>query len=293
MRMSPRGRIAPRAWRNGSLVGPKDGTAECAASGSMTKKTPVFDGAPVVFLLDDEPGVVAALGRILRANGFAIHAWTSPIEFLNVHDVQTPGCLVMDLSMPEMSGLEVQRVLLARGTDRPVIFVTGQGDVRTTVLGMKAGAVTFLTKPVSAAELIGAVREAITRDAARRAHRGEQADVSARLARLTPRERQVLSLLTTGLLNKQIAAELGTSEKTIKTHRAHILDKMQVRNASALWSLLYRMKSNGYEVAWELRGATDIISDACRAGVRYPAPSIDGATLESLPSARTVETRLW
>lgn len=252
------------ACGHGPLVGRKDGAAECGASASMTKKTLMVDGAPIVFLLDDEPGVVAALGRILRADGFAIRAWTSPIEFLTVHDVQTPGCLVMDLCMPGMSGLEVQRVLLARGTDRPIIFTTGQGDVRTTVLGMKAGAVTFLTKPVPAAELIGAVREAIARDAARRAHRGEQADFSARLARLTPRERQVLSLLTTGLLNKQIAAELGTSEKTIKTHRGHILDKMQVRNVSSLWGLLYRMKSNGYPVAWEPRGATAIISDAGR-----------------------------
>lgn len=209
-------------------------------------------------LLDDEPGVVAALGRILRANGFATRAWTSAAAFLNAHDDATPGCLVTDARMPEMSGLEVQRVLLARGTDRPVIFITGQGDVRTTVLGMKAGAVTFLTKPVPAAELIGAVREAIARDAARRARRGEQADVRARLARLTPRERQVLSLLTTGLQNKEIAAELGTAEKTIETHRRHILDKMEVRNVSALWGLLYRMKSNGYQVAWDLRGATDM-----------------------------------
>jgi FixJ family two-component response regulator len=207
------------------------------------------DYAPIVFLLDDEPGVVLALGRILRADGFAIRAWTSAAEFLNAHDSETPGCLVTDVRMRGMSGLEVQGVLLARGTDRPIIFITDQGDVRTTVLGIKAGAVTFLTKPVPAAELIGAVREAIARDAMRRAHRGEQADISARVARLTPRERQVLSLLTTGLLNKQIAAELGTAEKTIKTYRGRILDKMQVRNATALWSLLYRMKTHGYQVA--------------------------------------------
>ena len=207
------------------------------------------EGGPIVFLLDDEPGVVVALGRILGAKGFAIRGWTSAAAFLNTHDSETPGCLVTELYMRGMSGLEVQRALLARGADRPVIFITGQGDVHTTVLGMKAGAVTFLTKPVAAAELIGAVREAIARDARRRAYRSEQADLGARLARLTPRERQVLSLLTTGLLTKQIAAELGTAERTIKTHRGHILDKMQVRNATALWSLLYRMKSRGHQIA--------------------------------------------
>lgn len=231
----------------------------------------MFDGAPIIFLLDHEPSVVAALARILRANGFAVRAWTSAAEFLNAHDNETAGCLITDARMPGISGLEVQRLLLARGTDRPVIFITGQGDVRTTVLSMKAGAVTVLTKPVPAAELIGAVREAIARDAARRTRRGEQADVRARLARLTPRERQVLSLLTTGLLNKEIAAELGTGEKTVKTHRGRILDKMQVRNVSALWSLLYRTKSNGYQVAWDLRGATDGRLSWTPAGQGWPA----------------------
>jgi len=200
---------------------------------------------PVVFLLEDEPAVVIALEGILRANGFSSRAWTSAVGFLNTHDAETPGCLITDLRMPGMSGLEVQRALLARGSDRPIIFITSEGDVRTTVLGMKAGAVSFLTKPVQPAELIGAVREAITKDALRRAHRREQADVSVRLARLTPRERQVLRLLTTGMLNKQIAAQLGTTEKTIKTHRKRVLVKMGVRNAIALVSLLYRGKSHG------------------------------------------------
>jgi FixJ family two-component response regulator len=205
-------------------------------------------GAPVVFLLDDEPGVVVKLGRILRTNGFAIRAWTSPAEFLEAHDAETPGCLVTDLRMPGMSGLEVQRVLLARGIDRPIIFVTDESDVRTTVLGMRAGAVTFLTKPVQPAELIGAVREGITKDAARRALRCEQADIKVRLGRLTPRERQVLHLLATGMLNKQIAAELGAAVKTIKSHRKSILEKMEVRSATVLVGLLCRGKSYVKEV---------------------------------------------
>jgi FixJ family two-component response regulator len=201
-------------------------------------------GAPVVFLLDDEPGAVVALGGILRASGFAIRTWTSAADFLNAHDGEIPGCLVTDVGMPGMSGLDLQRELLARGIDLPIIFTTGEGEVRTTVLGMKAGAVTFLTKPVQAAELTGAVREAIASDATRRARRCEQADISARLARLTPRERQVLSLLTTGLLNKEIAAQLGTSEKTVKKQRRQVLSKMEVRSATALMGLLYRGKSH-------------------------------------------------
>jgi FixJ family two-component response regulator len=221
------------------------------------------NAAPIVCLLDDEPGVAAALGRILQASGFAIRAWTSAAEFLNAHDDKAPGCLVVAVAMSGTSGLEVQRALLARGIDRPTIFITGEGDVRTTVLGMKAGAVTFLTKPVETAELIGAVREAIARDATRRAQRCEQADISARLARLTPRERQVLSLLTTGLLNKQIAAELGASEKTIKAHRRHVLSKMNVRSAFALMGLLYHGKSDPHDVTRSV-GARATVRPICR-----------------------------
>jgi FixJ family two-component response regulator len=207
------------------------------------RKKPLMSDAPIVFVLDDEPSVVVALGRILQAHGFAIRVWTAAAEFLDAHDGETPGCLVADVHMPGMSGLEVQRALLARGIDRPIVFITGEADVRTTVLGMKAGAVTFLTKPVQAVELIGAVREAIARDVTRRARRCEQADISARLSRLTPRQRQVLSLLTTGLRNKQIAAELGTSEKTVKVHRRLVLSKMEVDSAAALMGLLYRGNS--------------------------------------------------
>jgi FixJ family two-component response regulator len=228
--------------------------------------------APVVFLLDDEPGVVVALGRILRANGFSIRTWTSATEFLDAHDAETPGCLITDLRMPGMSGLEVQRVLLARGSDRPVIFITGEGDVRTTVLGMKAGAVTFLTKPIQPTELIGAVIEAITKDATRRAHRREQERVSMRIAGLTPRELQVLRLLTTGMLNKQIAAELGTTEKTVKTHRKRVLVKMGVRSATALVNLLYRGKAQANVLSQSL----DVRDKA--AALSRIGPSIQGRT---------------
>jgi FixJ family two-component response regulator len=195
---------------------------------------------PTVFLLDDEESVVVALGRMLQASGHAVSIWTSAAEFLAAHDPEIPGCLVADVRMPTMSGLELQRELAARGIGRPVVFITGQGDIPTTVQAMKAGAVTFLPKPVQRAELLAAVAEAMARDALQRSQHQERLDVSRRLASLTPRELQVLDLVATGLLNKQIAAELGAAEKTIKVHRRRIMQKMNVRTATALVGLLSR-----------------------------------------------------
>jgi len=200
---------------------------------------------PIVFLVDDEQSVVTALARMLQASGFAVRCWTSAVEFLEAHDPQEPGCLVTDVRMPEMGGLELQRALLERGSDRAIVFITGQGDIPTTVRGMKAGAVSFLPKPVQRAELVAAVQEAILRDAEARAQQHERNDLVRRLASLTPRERQVLELVTTGMLNKQIAAELGAAEKTIKVHRGRIMEKMQVRTATALVGLLSRAERRG------------------------------------------------
>jgi len=197
---------------------------------------------PLVFLLDDESAVVVALARMLQASGFAVSPWTSAAAFLEAHDADTPGCLVADVHMPGMSGLELQRALLTRGIDRPIVFITGRGDIRTTVQAMKAGAVTFLSKPVQRTELIAAVREALVHDCAGRAQCREREDLVRRLASLTPRERQVLDLVATGMLNKQIAAELGAAEKTIKVHRGRIMEKMQVRTATALVGLLSRAR---------------------------------------------------
>ena len=208
----------------------------------MTKGLVMPD--PLVLLLDDEEAVVVALGRMLQASGFAVRAWTSASEFLSAHDPEIPGCLVTDVRMPGMSGLELQRALNGRGIVRSMVFITGQGDIATTVEAMKAGAVTFLSKPVRRAELVAAVQEAITKDAAARAQHRELREISRRLASLTPREREVLDLVATGMLNKQIAAELGAAEKTIKVHRGRIMDKMQVRTATALVGLLSRAGSH-------------------------------------------------
>jgi FixJ family two-component response regulator len=204
----------------------------------------MLEHQPTIFLLDDEEMVVVALGRMLQAEGFVTRGWTCPAEFLQAHDAETPGCLVADVRMPGMSGLELQNALLARGIDRSIVFITGQGDIPTTVRAMKAGAVTFLSKPVQRAELVAAVREALSKDTATRAQHRERRHISQRLASLTPRERQVLNLVAKGLLNKQIAATLGAAEKTIKVHRGRVMEKMHVRTAVALVGLLSRAESH-------------------------------------------------
>ena len=198
---------------------------------------------PTVFLLDDEPAVVRALERVLRAGGFAVQGWTCAAEFLATHDAMIPGCLVSDVRMPGMSGIELQRQLLECGADRSIVFITGQGDIPTAVQALKLGAVTLLTKPVRRAELLAAVREGVSRDLARCTRYQERTDVLGRLATLTPRERQVLELIVCGRLNKQIAAELGTAEKTVKIHRRRVMDKMQVRSPVGLVRLLSKAES--------------------------------------------------
>jgi FixJ family two-component response regulator len=204
-----------------------------------------MDVQPVVYLLDDEESIVVALSRMLQGEGFEIRTCTSAIDFLSAHDPELPGCLVTDVLMPQMSGLQLQRALMTSGCDRPIVFITGQGDIPTTVQAMKAGAVSFLSKPVRRADLVAAVREATAKDLAARELRNEQRAIRARFESLTPRERQVLALVTTGMLNKQIAAELGAAEKTIKVHRGRVMGKMQVRSAAALVHLLSRDSSFG------------------------------------------------
>jgi RNA polymerase sigma factor (sigma-70 family) len=197
-----------------------------------------MDMQPVVFLVDDDPAILEALGRLLRVEGFTVRTWNSGLQFLKEHQPDIPGCLVVDVRMPDLDGLELQRALRDSGSERPIVFVTGQGDITMTVQAMKAGAVSFLPKPVRRAELVSAIREAIAKDENNRAARLERRDVELRVEKLTPRERQVLKLVTRGLLNKQIAAELGAAEKTIKVHRARVMQKMQVRSAAALVGLL-------------------------------------------------------
>jgi FixJ family two-component response regulator len=187
-----------------------------------------------VFVVDDDPPILRALGRLLRGDGFEVRAFLSSQAFLEEHDPAIPGCALFDVSIDRMDGLELQQALITSGCERPVVFLTGQGDIPTSVRAMQAGAVNFLTKPVRAEDLIGAVRVAVERDgAARRAH-AEVHAINQRMASLTSRESEVLHFVIAGRLNKQIAGDLGIAEKTIKVHRARMMEKMEVRSVAAL-----------------------------------------------------------
>jgi len=187
-----------------------------------------------IFLVDDDAGVLKALSRLLRARGFDVLPFTSPKEFLDRHDPSIPGCAVLDVSMPGLDGLALQRALTAEVAERPIIFLTGKGDIPTSVQAMKAGAIDFLTKPVKEKDLFHAIARAEDADAAARTTRAELAAIQAKVATLTPREREVLSHVVAGRLNKQIAGDLGTVEKTIKVHRGRMMEKLGVRTVADL-----------------------------------------------------------
>ena len=193
---------------------------------------------PVIFLLDDDNRFLNLLSAMLQARGFTARSFTSVEDFLRSHEPETPGCLVLDIYMPGVNGMELQALLAARGIARPIIFLTGHGDIPLSVQAMKAGAVTFLTKPVQREALFAAIEEALRRDGVERQRRHEQMDLSNKLAALTPREREVLDLVAAGKVNKEIAFELGTSVKTVKAHRGHIMEKLRVSSATALIRLL-------------------------------------------------------
>ena len=201
--------------------------------------------SPTVFVVDDDAAVLKGLSRLLRSAGLAVATFPSPREFLDSHDPNTPGCLVLDVAMPELNGLELQQTLLASGHELAIIFLTGHGDIPMSVKAIKHGAVDFLTKPVSDDDLLQAVRDAIEKDRLQRQARAEVADIQQRLATLTPREREVLEHVISGQLNKQIAADLGTVEKTVKVHRARVMQKMKVQSVAELVRLAERAGFGG------------------------------------------------
>lgn len=191
-------------------------------------------GAPTVFVVDDDRSVLTGVLRLLRSAGLAAEGFVSPDAFLESFDRDTTGCLILDLAMPGFDGLRLQQVLAEHGSVIPIIFLTGHGDIPATVQAMKRGAVDFLTKPVSDEVLLGAVRGAIDRCVTLQRTQQEVKSIERRLARLTPREREVLAHLLSGKLNKQIAAEFGTTEHTIKIHRSRVMQKMQARTVAEL-----------------------------------------------------------
>lgn len=200
-----------------------------------------------VFLVDDQPAILKALGRLLASAGYAVQGYTSARDFLDSGDAGKPGCLVLDLAMPEMGGMALQQELAQRDSHLPVIFLTGQGDIATGVQAMKQGAADFLTKPVDDERLLAAVAAAFERNRRSLADSAARDDLRQRLESLTPREREVMELVAEGWLNKQIAAELGTVEKTVKVHRARVMLKMQAKSVSALVRMVDRLRNPSSE----------------------------------------------
>jgi FixJ family two-component response regulator len=187
-----------------------------------------------VFVVDDDESIREALEGLIRSVGLSVETFASAPEFLQSRGSDVPGCLVLDVRLPGLSGLDLQNELANANIDIPIIFITGHGDIPMTVRAMKAGAVEFLTKPFREQDLLDAIQQALERDRTAREQRVENADLHARYDSLTPRESEVMGIVITGLLNKQIAAELGTSEVTIKLHRARVMQKMRADSLADL-----------------------------------------------------------
>jgi len=190
--------------------------------------------AATVFVVDDDASVRRSLTRLLEAAGYTVEAFASAREFLNAAQAPGASCLVLDLRMPGSSGLDLQKTLAQAVHRIPIVFVTGHGDIPMSVQAMKAGAIDFLTKPYAAKDLLDAIRRALDKDTTDLGREARTRSIHARVETLTPRERQVFALVVTGMLNKQIAAQLGVVEKTVKVHRARVMDKMRAGSVAEL-----------------------------------------------------------
>ena len=185
------------------------------------------EAEPMIFVIDDDESIREALKDLLESVGLLVETFASAPEFLQSRHPDVPSCLVLDVRMPGLSGLDLQQEMADANIHTPIIFITGHGDIPMTVRAMKAGAVEFLTKPFRDQDLLDAIQQALDRDRAARQERSETAELRSRFASLTPRETEVFALVVTGLLNKQIALQLGTSEITIKQHRHQVMQKMR------------------------------------------------------------------
>jgi FixJ family two-component response regulator len=213
--------------------------------------------APTVFIVDDAPEVRKSLSRVLGAAGYQVRSFESAEGFLAEHHSGTQGCLLLDICMPGLSGIELQHALVASPNALPIVFLTGMGDIQTSVDAMKEGAVDFLTKPIDNVRLFAAVDQALRRDEEQRVQVEIRRLIHHRLETLTPRERQVMAQVIRGRLNKQIAAELGTGEKTVKVHRARMMSKMVARSVAELVQLGARV---GVEIEPALSIGTTALS---------------------------------
>ena len=197
---------------------------------------------PNVFLVDDDASVRRALARLIKSAGHQVQTFASAREFLGTNaDIEEAACLVLDVRMPGLTGIDLQRELRTMNRNLPIVFITGHGDIPMSVNAMKAGAVDFLPKPVKDTDLLRAIAQAIARAYRDRAERKEIEDIQRRVEKLTPRERQVMTLVASGMPNKRIAFELGAAEKTIKVHRARVMEKMQAGSLAELVRLAERV----------------------------------------------------
>jgi len=198
--------------------------------------------APVVFIIDDDAGVRAAMQRLLKSVGLKAEAFAAAQEFLQRAPHDGPSCLVLDVRLPGISGLDLQRKLIEAGVHIPIIFITAHGDVPMTVKAMKSGAVEFLTKPFRDQDLLDAIHQALERDRVARQQRNEIAELQNRFEQLTARERQVMKLVISGMATKEIASTLGTSEVTAKVHRSQVMHKMKAQSLVELGRMAEKLK---------------------------------------------------
>jgi FixJ family two-component response regulator len=197
---------------------------------------------PTVFIIDDDRGMRQAIQDLVESVGLRAETFATGQDFLRAQRTSDPSCLVLDVRLPQMSGLDLQRQLADTGVQIPIIFITAHGDIPMSVRALKSGAVEFLTKPFRDQDLLDAIQQALQRDSAAREQRAEIQDLQGRYQSLSAREREVMTLVVSGMLNKQIASEIGASEATVKIHRGHVMQKMQAGSAVELVRMVDKLK---------------------------------------------------